>query len=578
MKQIKPHTMDYAAMNAVVRELAPVVEGGRLFRAFAVGPLDVVLILDTDQGRLNLLISADARYSRVHLVSEEDISKDKAKLHISNMLNERDRGARLDSIKLEEWERIVKFTFVTIDVGGTEKKDTLIAELMGKHSNVILLDQNEMIIGSLKAIHSHLSSKRQVRAGLSYKPPPPEDKLTPQPFSNDDFGSIFRDINPDDKLTDLLIKTFKAMSPSWASMITSCARLMANSTCAELDNETILKMHKCYLRSLDEINSGKPLDIEPTGDWLPVNSAYASFYQELTSVVQLDKQRSHLLKIIRDMRKSSEKLAKQLKQDLASCEKRDDLKRKADAVLAAAHEIPKGAKKIELTDVHSPDGSKITVELDPSLPPTKLAAKWYDRYNKLKRGEAETRKRLDKTMEKLDVLISAEDEAKAAKDLDALNAAAARLEAAGLEVSIDREGHISSKPSGKTYKVHRFRSSDGFEILVGGNQAANDYLTQRLADREDIWLHAKEMPGSHVIIRTRRKEVPSSTLNEAANIAAWYSDGREGSKVPVDYTKVKHVRKPPGAKAGYVTYKKQRTIRVDPDEGRIRRLEIKEDD
>ena len=564
-------------MNAVVQELAPALGGSRLSKAVAAGPMDIVLMLDTRNTTLNLLISADPKYSRMHLVDIEQAPKDASKLHICNMLNERDRGTRLDSMELIEWERVVRFSFVTRDIDGVQRTDTLVAELMGKHSNIILLDNDSMIIGSLKTIHAHMSSRRQVRPGLAYQLPPPEDKLTPRAFSLNEFVSIFRDANPEDDLEKLLVKTYKAMSPSWAASIIRCARLEPNTTIEILTKDIIADIYRCFLQTLNDIQSGRPLDIEIPKGGFPINRTYAASYTQVAAQEQLEKRRAQLLKLIREMRKSSEKLLKQLEEDLASCEKRDDLKRRADAVFAAAHTIPKGAKKVELMDVHSKNGAKIIVELDPALPPTKIAAKWYERYNKLKRGEARTRRHLGETADKLDVLKSAEDEARSAGDAVALDAAAARLVAAGVEVRFDREGHVTSRPSAKTFKVHRYRSSDGFDILVGGNQSANDYLTHRLADGEDIWMHAQQMPGSHVIIRTRKKNIPSSTLNEAGIIAAWHSDGREGSKVPVDYTKVKYVHKPPGAKAGYVTYKKQRTIRVDPDEGRVRRLMVKDD-
>jgi len=578
MPPTKSHTMDYPALNAVVRELAPVLEGSRLSKAVSLGPMDIVLIFDTKNITLNILISADPKYSRMHLLDTNQVPKDAPKLHICNMLNERDKGVRLDSMELIEWERVIRFSFVTRDIDGVQRTDTLVAELMGKHSNIILLDNDAMIIGSLKTVHAHMSSRRQIRPGLAYQLPPPEDKLTPGEFSQTEFASVFHNAAPGDSIASLLVKTFKGMSPSWATIITTCAELEPNTTTENLTSETIANIYKCFMQTLTDIQSGRPLDIEIPKGKFPINTAYATLYTRIASHEQLEKRRAQLLKLIRDMRKSTEKLLKQLGEDLASCEKRDDLKRKADAIFAAAHTIPKGAKKIQLTDRHSPDGAKITIDLDPAIPPTKLAAKWYERYNKLKRGETKTRKHLKQTAEKLDVLKSAEDEAHSANDTIALDTAAARLVAAGVEVRFDQAGRVTSRPSAKTYKVHPYRSSDGFEILVGGNQAANDYLTHRLADAEDIWMHAQHIPGSHVIIRTHRKAVPPSTLTEAAIIAAWHSDGREGSKVPVDYTKVKYVHKPPGAKAGYVIYKKQRTIRIDPDEGRVKRLIVKEKD
>ena len=175
--------MDYAAMNAVVREMVPALEGSRLFRAIGTGPMELVLELDTTAGKVNLLLSADVRASRIHIADGKDIPKESPKLHICNMLNERDRGGILRSVELIEWERIVRFTFSSVDIDGSEQIDILVAELMGKYSNIILLDQNEMILGALKAIHLHQSSKRQVRAGLQYQLPPPEDKLTPKPYS-----------------------------------------------------------------------------------------------------------------------------------------------------------------------------------------------------------------------------------------------------------------------------------------------------------------------------------------------------------------------------------------------------------
>ncbi len=575
MTPTKPHTMDYPSLSAVIRELAPALRDARLFRALSAGPLDIVLMLDTPSDRLNLLLSADPAASRAHLVDSAGNPKDSPKLHVCSVLNERNAGAHIESIELVEWERIIRITFTPHGAGDTAE-DILYAELMGKHSNIILADDAGKIIASIKAVHAHQSSKRMVRPGLPYQIPPPENKLAPNRLALDDFKALFDSANPGETVAKRLIGSFKAMSPHWAEWIMRNAALDSGIECAGIDAAQISLIHEAFLLSLDEIDAGRPFDIQPANGKFPINAAYAESYRSLIISGRLETRRRALLRIIRDAKKSTEKLASQLEEDLGKMERRDELKRKADSVLAAVHEIPRGASKVEITDISSSDGAKMTVHLDPSIPPAKQAAKWYERYAKLKRGESMTRKHLMDTREKLDVLITAEEEADRAADIPALDVTASRLEAAGIEVMFDKGGHILVRPGAKTYKVLRFRSSDGFDILCGGNQKANDYLTQRLADPNDTWLHAQNMPGSHVVIRTRRKEVPHSTLIDAAHIAAWHSDGREGSKVPVDYTKVKYVRKPPGAKAGYVTYKKQRTIRVDPDESRINRLSVTE--
>ena len=198
---------------------------------------------------------------------------------------------------------------------------------MGKHSNIILIDNDGMIIGSLKAIHSHLSSKRQIRAGLAYQLPPPEDKLTPRPFSRDDFASIFHDADPDEKISGLFVKTFKAMSPSWAATIAHRADLGPTTLCSDVDSDVIAELYECYLQTLRDIESGLPLDTFDIGDvdtTFPINYSYATLYGEISSGEQLEKRRSRLLKVIRRIRKPTGKLLEKIEKDLKACEKRDD--------------------------------------------------------------------------------------------------------------------------------------------------------------------------------------------------------------------------------------------------------------
>jgi predicted ribosome quality control (RQC) complex YloA/Tae2 family protein len=461
-----------------------------------------------------------------------------------------------------------------------QEERILVLEIMGKHSNLILIDFQERILGAAKHIGPSTSRYRQVAPGKQYIPPPATGKLDIRMLGEDNLDHLLdalpKESTDREIVKDWLMKTFSGFGPFLAEEILMRACIDGTVSSNRIRNEllalrdTVRKSD--YLPVLITSERGEALLAYPTPSVqfpadrqharASINETLDTLFRSLVTRTELEDQRTQLLTAIRRAEGSRMQALKSIERTVAESKRAEDYRRIGDLLLANLNNIEKGAKSVRLIDYFNPDMPEIEVELDEKLAPQQNAERYFKRYRKARDAAATAEARRSTIMQEIALLKSAESEAEEAKSVDSLKALREMLTAQAL---LRRE--IAQEKQEEEFAGHRIRrviTSEGWEILYGENAAANDYLTQRIARPNDVWLHARAITGAHVIVRTagHSSNVPKSVLLEAATIAARNSEAKHSFLVPVDHTLRKYVRKPRGSAPGFVTYRNEKTIDV----------------
>ncbi len=575
--------MDYSTLTVIGNVAGEVLRGARLRRTVGLESGDIILVFDihgtkSDRGEFSSwLISADPKLFRIQGWPDE-VPEKNFPSHLVEVMSHHLDGARVDSAKVTPFERIITINFIHRDYTGEENEFRLIVELMGKHSNIILLDGDGTILASRKAIHSFQSRIREIRAGKVYKPPPKQDRIEPTEFDKSDWRNFLGSAGIDVELDNHFVSTFHGMSLNWAHGISYRAGVADEARITELSPDDAEKLRLSFIESLKLMRDGVPLTGETPENF--VRRVSLDFYERAEDFA-LDRARLKITKIINRRRKKLQALGKGLIKDIDQSGKADKFKKKADLLLANMHMVIPGIDRIEVTDWES--GENVVLDLDTILSPQLQVERWFKRYRKLQRTHKVAMDRRTAVVAEEEELTKLEEKLASAASIDEINYIREQCVLRGLiaphEIKAkgqdkrraDRKGH---RP-GNRFRIstNRYRSNDGFLIIAGTNNLSNDAL-KRSSSPEDIWLHTRDIPGSHVYIITRGKKVPETTLKEAAMVAAWHSKAREGSNVPVDYTKSRYVTPIPGAPPGKVRFKRERTIRVTPEEKRVEMMKM----
>lgn len=575
--------MDYSTLTVIGNVAGEVLAGARLRRTVGLESGDIILVFDlhetkNDRGEFSSwLISADPVLFRIQGWPDK-VPQKNVPTHLVDVMSHHLDGALVDSVKVTPFERIVTIYFIHRDYTGEENEFRLIVELMGKHSNIILVDSDGMILASRKAIHSFQSRIREVRAGKVYRPPPKQDRIEPTEFDKADWRNFLGSAGIDVELDNHFVSTFHGMSLNWAHGISYRAGVAAEARVTDLSPDDSEKLRLAFIESLKLLRDGIPLTGETPENF--VRRVSLDFYERAEDFA-LDRARLKITKIINRRRKKLRALGKGLMKDIDQAGKADVFKKKADLLLANMHRVIPGIERIEVTDWES--GENVVLNLDTILSPQLQVERWFKRYRKLQRTHKVAMDRRTTVVAEEEELTKLEEELASAASIDEINYIREQCILHGLiaprEIKAkgqakrhgDRKGH---RP-GDRFRIstNRYRSNDGFLIIAGTNNLSNDAL-KRSSSPEDIWLHTRDIPGSHVYIITRGKKVPETTLKEAAMVAAWHSKAREGSNVPVDYTKSRYVTSIPGAPPGKVRFKRERTIRVTPDQKRVEMMKM----
>lgn len=585
--------LDGIAVRSLCVELNSLLSGGRIEKIFQPEKDEIIIHVHSRTDNYKLLLNAGSSHPRIHLTDTPG-ENPQTPPNFCMLLRKHLSGGRVRDINQHDFERIVEIRIDSINELGDSAVKKLIIEIMGRHSNIILTDAADKIIDSVKRIDKELSRVREVMPGRLYVHPPSQNKIPPDII---DLSSI-KDTGPlpDDPVDKFLLDSIMGFSP-----------LMCRELCARAGIDETKKMSQVDVKDmtglqhqLEQINA----DIRE-GRFFPnlitdIDGNYVDFYcfkmevysgyrvlgadsiNRVLDMFYTEKGRAEKVK----QKKAG--LSKTVASAISKCEKsmavhQDKLKESADydiyrvygeLIFANIHNIKPGQSEVSVYNYYGTgDGvlspSSITIPLDENLSPQRNAGRYFKMYNKAKSALSAVNNQLQKVQSELEYLEGVLQSIQNCDDLRELEEIQKELQEQNI---ISSRRRTAAKKTGKPSSPMKFISSDGFTILLGKNNRQNDALTIGGSSREDIWFHTQKIPGSHVVVRTEGRPVPDSTLLEAAMLAAYYSKARRSGSVPVDYTRIKYVKKPPGAKPGMVIYDNFKTLIVTPDEEKVERL------
>ncbi|MBB3127457.1 putative ribosome quality control (RQC) complex YloA/Tae2 family protein [Paenibacillus rhizosphaerae] len=578
--------LDGIVTRALVHELQS-LQGARISKIYQPNDHDLLFHLRTRAGNAKLLLSANPTYPRVHFTERSFLNPQEAPMFCM-LLRKHCEGGIIEDIRQVGMERIIHITVRQRDELGDVSSKQLIIELMGRHSNIILLDPSSgTILDGIHHVTPSISSYRVVMPGFSYTEPPQQHKLNPLEVSGEQFGQKYTEV-ADAEPISWIVDTFSGVSPLVAQEIVHRAGLQAHpEEGPEADEARRSALWTAFTGLMDSVRQqayqpmsganakGKmvfsavelTMIKEEVKRYESISTCMEDYYGEKAERDTVKQKTSDLLRFLHNERAKNIKKLDHLHADLEEAADADQYRIYGELLFASLHSIAKGDKEAVLTNFYDEDQKDVTIPLDPLLSPSDNAQRYFKKYNKYKNSLAVIDEQLAITKEEIRYM----------DDLLQQLAHASMNDIEEIREELVQQGYLRDR-SKKTRKkkkndrptLHVFTSSEGIEIYVGKNNLQNEYVTNKLASGSDTWLHTKDIPGSHVVIRS--SQFGDQTLEEAAQLAAYFSQAKESSSVPVDCTLIRHVHKPSGAKPGFVIYDHQRTLIVTPDEEVIKSL------
>lgn len=579
---------DGIVARCVVEELTKELAGGRIEKVFQPEADEILISIRARNANYKLLLSASANYPRIHVTS--GVKENPAAPPVFCMLLRKHlSGGKILAFEFHDYERIIGMQVESANELGDVSVKKLIIEIMGRHSNIILVNSENKIIDAIKHIDSDISRVREVMPARTYILPPGQNKTSPDFLDPDEL--VNNCLSSQIPLEKYLLNNIKGLSPLLCREICHRAGIDGGTPAAALDVSQQASLRLAAAGAIKEISGcrfkpciifedetlEKPLDFHCMDVYQyqyvksleSMSKALDYFYTARDRSERLKQKKSDVLKVLSNaIDRCNKKLA--IQQDtMREVSDREKLKLFGELITANIYCIPVNSKSVTLLNYYSEGGEYIDIPMDENLLPQENAQKYFKRYSKAKSTWMYTGKQLEETRKELDYLESV---------LHLLENCISPAETDEVRQELADQGYmILKKKSGfkkrnKPSEPMSYTSSDGLDILVGKNNRQNDYLTLKLASSNDIWFHTKNIPGSHVIIRKLQYDIPENTLKEAALLAAWHSKAKMSANVPVDYTAVKNVKKPSGAKPGMVIYENYKTVTVTPDEEVVKRL------
>ena len=573
--------LDALCLTAVAGEVRAAVQGGKIDKIYQPTRDEVVLYIRGPAGNVRLLLSANPGHPRAHLTERNRENPEQPPMFCM-LLRKHLQGARVLELNQPPLERILDFRLETLDELGDRVERRLVLEAMGRSANLLLLDGEGRIVDCTRRVDGDLArGQRQLLPGLFYRQPPAVDKLNPFTLSPEELRLVLA--NPLGKAWDkLLLDSFTGLSPLVARELAFRAGDDSEKLAAELEKlgKAVEENHfTAYLL----VREGKPVDFTflpvlqygPETESIPRESFSAlldDFFSDRESAERVRQRGQDLVKSVTSARdRTARKLGNQAR-ELEATKNRERLRELGDILTSNLHLMEKGMSTFRTMDFYDPEGGEVDIPLDPLLTPQQNAAKYYKEYNKAKTAEEMLTIQIEKGEKELEYLNSVLENIALAEGEKDLQEIRQELTETGYLRRPKTAAKRAKKVSGKPME---FRSSSGLRISVGKNNSQNDLLTTKLAYKSDIWLHTQKIHGSHVILWLEGGEADARSLTEAAQLAAYFSQARDGSKVPVDYTPVKYVKKPAGARPGMVVYTTYQTAVVEPDAELAKKLRVK---
>ncbi|MGD7043624.1 Rqc2 family fibronectin-binding protein [Jeotgalibacillus proteolyticus] len=558
--------------RAMTNELNETISGGRISKIHQPFKNELLFVIRAQGKNHKLLISAHPTYSRVQLTKEQSDNPSEPPMFCM-LLRKHLEGAIIESIYQKDMERILVLEVKGRNEIGDISYKQLVIEIMGRHSNITLVDkERSIILDSIKHLSPAVNRVRTIMPGSPFEWPPEQNKLDPFKADKDQLIKSI-DWNAG-KLDGQLVRIFAGLSPLFAKEVVARAGLSTKEALWEAFADLIDKLQNhLYEPSFMQNNDKDFYYLFPLQQYAEAKiTAFHSLSEMLDRYyfgkAERDrvKQQGHdLERFIRNEKDKNTAKIKKLEKTLQQASKGDQFQLQGELLTANLFAVKKGMKEITVQNYYSEDNEDMIIPLDPRKTPSENAQRFFTKYQKAKNALIIVEEQIDKAEQEVHYFDQLLQQLEAASTSD--------IEEIREELS--EEGYLKAKHKKKKTKpakpkLEEYTSSEGLLILVGKNNKQNDFLTNRAAARDDVWFHTKDIPGSHVVIKDPNPSQES--IIEAASIAAYFSKARSSSSVPVDFTKIRHVKKPSGAKPGYVIYDHQETVFVTPTEELILKL------
>ena len=566
---------DAIFLTAVIRELQPLL-GSRVDK-IQQPSRDTVLLHLRGRGSGKLLLSANVNRPRIHL-TEASFENPAQPPMFCMLLRKHLTGGRLQEIQQPPAERSVSLIFDCTDEMGIPCRKSLILELMGRNSNLILTGAEGRILDCLRRVDFEMSEQRQVLPGLFYRDPPRQDKRIPQETDEAEIAVLLSATEPGRRLDQWLLGTFAGISPLIAREL--CFRFTGatDTPLTGLSLPALAAFLAAQFASMDSftpvllLRGGVPAEfsyreILQYGDFMEetrcgsFSQLLDRFYTQTDRAERMRQKSQTLRKTVTTLHERVLRKLELQRRERDSTLNREQLRRMGDIVTANLHAITRGQALLRAENFYEADAPLIEIPLKPELSPQQNAAKFYKEYAKAKTAEKILTQQLAQGEAEAEYLAAVLDELSRAESEADLAEIRQELESGGYLRPADRKKQPKLPPS----KPMEFVSGDGYHIFVGRNNRQNDQLSMKTARKDDLWLHIQKFHGTHVIIACAGVRPPDRTVTEAAMLAAFYSQAKNGQNVPVDVTQVRNLRKPNGAKPGMVVYDRYQTVIVTPD-------------
>ncbi|WP_215191178.1 NFACT RNA binding domain-containing protein [Exiguobacterium sp. s7] len=551
----------------VVTELQALV-GGRINRVHQPYSLDLMIQVRSNRQSVQLLVSANAMYARLQLTDNPTKNPQEPPMFCM-MLRKHIEGGFITAVEQIGRDRVIVLSIRSRNELGDEENKKVYIELMGRHSNVVLTNEDGKILDAIKHLPPSQNTYRTIMPGSDYLLPPAQDKC--DPLTEREAGLKRIDWNSG-KLDKQLVASFAGLSPQIAQEIVHRAKLPNRSSIEEAFIGVMADLEGPFV--FQQLASGKERfsPIVLTSGEIAAEERYETskdvldrFFYEKANRDRVKQQAHDVERLLKSELEKNILKRKRLLDDLKATERSDELQKYGELLTTYLFQLEKGMTVAHVVDYYDEEGGMIDIPLNPLKTPNENAQAYYKKYNKLKVAKIEVQKQIelnDAEIHYLETLVAQLDVASPADIVE-------------IREELAEGGYMKQqsqkKKQTKKVTLEAYTSSTGTEFFVGKNNTQNDHLTFKFARRDEIWLHVKDIPGSHVIIRS--SEPDETTLLEAATVAAYFSKARDSSGVPVDYTKARYVKKPSGAKPGFVIYTDQQTVYVTPDERLVKSLQ-----
>ena len=586
-------SMDGMTVGFTARELNRKLAGGRIDRITQPERDTVILTIRAEGENRNLLLCASANNARCHLTGSR-FSNPLEPPALCMLMRKQLIGGHVISVSQVGGDRILHVDIDTIGEMGDRESRRLVLEIMGRHSNLMLLNGEGRILESAHHVNAEMSRVRQIQPGMTYAPPPGQDRLDPGKMTGEELMERLEDSGVSDRpsFEKALAGTIQGLSRVSAEEIALRALGPGGAYAGGKEEKLdICRRIADFFARMPEMTDPRVLrgedgeaedffpfpflsrDPERQQPYATVSQAVEAYYGARDRQDRLRQRSASMTRLLKTQTERCEKKLALQEEELAGAARMEEYRIMGEVLNANLFHLRKGQKEAVLPNWYDPAGGAITIPLDERLTPSQNAQKYFKKYQKARSARQAAQEQKEKTLQELDYLEGMLLDIDKCVEESELEEIRGELIRTGYMKRVTNRRQQRNLPQSKP---GRYLSADGIEILVGKNAVQNDRITQG-AKPEEMWLHAKDMPGSHVIIRWEG-EIPMETLKQAALLAAWFSKGQRSSMVPIDYTRKKYVKKPAGSPPGKVIYTHQKTAYMTAEEREIRRIRSMEQD